>query len=511
MKVELSHDSLAKKIYQLASNEDKTLLKMRAFVESRYAHFQENHIWLTQDDINYISPYLNQIQISTEEAAFIRRSRRNNNKRLIITIAGGIFSLLVLTVITLISFSQWTVISDAKDLQEDQLNKLEAALKKRKDAEDLAARILNGEVNMDSLNLNTNNDSLLIKELVILYDTLAKEQIINEKERDIAQSARLSTLAQSVIEVEVKTNSEKKVKKTLLLELIGTSLNLNPENVQALKLLGQISDAKLEDFVTRETNEIINDAAKRIGSTGKLAEAKFSAIFSEGNEIGSARKQGQNILEYIKAEARRMKPKAKKEWKKPSKPQMLEQFKTKPIAQQENIVLPAPSYAYARARSKSKGTPSTDSLTPPGQKVPQKLENRLKDIPCELINGLSAEKWNNLNNPGNKKLISFKYDNNNTLSLKLAKGFDISVEDEISLISLTISNGYNIDFTNFIHEKEDQSLVFRIGIGEMEQLALLNNTVVQIDILTNEETFEMKLNLIYQANLKRATTCFFGQ
>ncbi len=482
---------------------------MRAFVETRHAHFQENHIWLTQDDLNYISPYLHQIQLSTEEAAFIRRSRRNNNKRLIITIAGGVFSLLILTAITVVSFSQWNVISKAKDTQEDQLNKLEAAVKKRKEAEDLAARILNGEVNMDSLNLNTNSDSLLIKELVILYDTLAKEQLVNEKERDIAQSARLSTLAQSVIDVEVKTSSEKKVKEALLLEIVGTSLNLNSENVQALKLLGQLSDAKLEDFVERETKEIVNDAAKQIGSTGKLAEAKFLAIFSEGNEIGAKQGQGENILKFIKEEAKRMQPKIKAEKKKPSKPQMLEQFRTQPITPQTSMA--APSLPPDRSPSSYSSNEVNVDAPPIAQQIPNRREQRLQDIPCELINGLSSEKWNNLSGIKSRKSLFFKYDNNNTLSLKLAKGFNIFSKDEITLVSIVMTNGETIDLTNFVCKKENRFLIIRIGIEKMEQLVLLNNTVAQIDILTDNKTFEMKLNPIYQANLKRATTCFFGQ
>ena len=76
MKIELSHDALARRIYEKASAEDKSRLRVTAFIRNRFAFYQENRSLLRTDDLSYIRPYLKTLDLSPEEEAFIKRSRR---------------------------------------------------------------------------------------------------------------------------------------------------------------------------------------------------------------------------------------------------------------------------------------------------------------------------------------------------------------------------------------------------------------------------------------------------
>ena len=65
---------LANHIYEKIEAESRINRKVETFIHERHTIFQENKILLTQEDLNYINPYLSTINISSEEAAFIEKS-----------------------------------------------------------------------------------------------------------------------------------------------------------------------------------------------------------------------------------------------------------------------------------------------------------------------------------------------------------------------------------------------------------------------------------------------------
>lgn len=78
MKVELAHDSLAAKIYDKVSLDEKNLRKVEKFIGDRYAFYQtrksQNKALLTKDDLDYIHPYMNEVDIEEEERRFVDKS-----------------------------------------------------------------------------------------------------------------------------------------------------------------------------------------------------------------------------------------------------------------------------------------------------------------------------------------------------------------------------------------------------------------------------------------------------
>ncbi|MEM6347598.1 MAG: hypothetical protein AAF927_27170 [Bacteroidota bacterium] len=91
--VELSHDSLAAKIYDKVSVEDKTLRRVEKFIADRYLFYQNRDVLLTKDDVDYINPYLSKVDISPDQREFIRKSiaALTRRRRLLLTLATAVF------------------------------------------------------------------------------------------------------------------------------------------------------------------------------------------------------------------------------------------------------------------------------------------------------------------------------------------------------------------------------------------------------------------------------------
>ncbi|MEL7341414.1 MAG: hypothetical protein AAGM67_13115, partial [Bacteroidota bacterium] len=91
--VELAHDSLAAKIYDKVSIEEKTLRRVEKFVADRYAFYQSRDVLLTKDDVDYINPYLSKLDLSREEHQFIRKSiaALTRRRRILIGLVSAIF------------------------------------------------------------------------------------------------------------------------------------------------------------------------------------------------------------------------------------------------------------------------------------------------------------------------------------------------------------------------------------------------------------------------------------
>ncbi len=107
MKVEITHDILARKIYDRIGAEDKMRLKIKEFIYDRYTYFQEANVLLTSKDLNYISPYLEKISIEEEQEAFIKKSQQEAQKRERRRRLSVLSAITVLTLISILSFIFW--------------------------------------------------------------------------------------------------------------------------------------------------------------------------------------------------------------------------------------------------------------------------------------------------------------------------------------------------------------------------------------------------------------------
>lgn len=81
MRIELYHDILAQKVFEKASAEEKARLKIERFVRERHGYFRENRELLTKKELDYITPYLDKLELEPEYLDFIAASRKDAKRR----------------------------------------------------------------------------------------------------------------------------------------------------------------------------------------------------------------------------------------------------------------------------------------------------------------------------------------------------------------------------------------------------------------------------------------------
>ncbi|MDW3650442.1 MAG: hypothetical protein R8P61_25435 [Bacteroidia bacterium] len=120
MKFEIIHDTIAKQVFEKASIEARTRRKVEKFIRERFEAHQLRGAKLTQDDLDYIQPYLTQVNISEEESAFLEKNRKSladARTRIRVIVAGVIIFLLGSTAFSLV---QWKDAIEQKEFANTQ-------------------------------------------------------------------------------------------------------------------------------------------------------------------------------------------------------------------------------------------------------------------------------------------------------------------------------------------------------------------------------------------------------
>ena len=109
-KYELRHDSLAQKIFEKITNQEKELLDVKQFLSYSLNEFRKRGTLLTDEDIGYIAFYERNLEVDQETKAFIDLSKKNSTKRLREkkrrTIIGAVILLLLVTSVFGFFYSQ---------------------------------------------------------------------------------------------------------------------------------------------------------------------------------------------------------------------------------------------------------------------------------------------------------------------------------------------------------------------------------------------------------------------
>ncbi|MFT5645465.1 MAG: hypothetical protein ACI976_000135 [Aureispira sp.] len=295
MKIELSHDLLAKKIYDKASTEDKMRMKISNFIRGRFVYFKENKVLLSKENLDYIAPYLEKLTLEPAELIFIERSKRA--LWLKFAVAGGIIvAIILLMVYSMNKREQRKIESQAfmtRQLLEYQ--RVETEAEQLSNALFTTREGLNAtkkELRLALLQLQQKNDTLLHDYAVYkVSQSHDNEQLI--KELHVAQSARMSELAAPI----VYTNRK------YAFQLATQAWYLNPENQQAMKIIYQTVNATLEKpFSKEKTRNFIKRKEKK---WGKLSAKKMEAILNPENTVvvsDEKRKTAEEIKKVTKVD-----------------------------------------------------------------------------------------------------------------------------------------------------------------------------------------------------------------
>jgi WD40 repeat protein len=105
---EIAHDSLARRIDDKRSVEEKTLLKVEKLVKDRFAAYEDTAAFLTKEELNYIEPYEKKLKskLDSKELNFIAKSRKKASKRRTIIGLGMVVLGLIIS-LAVFAFWQW--------------------------------------------------------------------------------------------------------------------------------------------------------------------------------------------------------------------------------------------------------------------------------------------------------------------------------------------------------------------------------------------------------------------
>lgn len=291
MKIELSHDLLAKKIHEKASDEDKMLLRIRKFIQDRFAYFNESNALLSFNDISYIRPYMDKLSLEPHEIRFIRRSK----ERLWLITGSVVFA--ILGVIGFIFYLMHQ--NHKRDLQNKERLERQVELHEqtRRHAEKLSAALIASREGLDAtkeelhlalLALQERNDTLVNSYATykVTHDHSVEKL---EKNLKIAQSAKLSELAASA------SSSNK----AYSFRLASKAWQLNPQNKQAINTLYKVADRSGSKTYSKQRCYTI--IKKYTPKWGKLSDKELEAIFNPQNSVTAEDDVVQRVQQTIEA------------------------------------------------------------------------------------------------------------------------------------------------------------------------------------------------------------------
>jgi uncharacterized membrane protein len=220
VKLEIAHDSLAKHIYEKASAEDKLRKKIADFISTRYNFYLDNNkSLLKSDDLHYIEPHLDDIELGEKEAAFVRKSQQLEKRRQRSVIAGTIALVLLLSALT--GWALWS-----RQLAKNHEYDLTLAQK------DL----------MDKQRENHN----------LIHELKAKNDQLEEKDKENQRLAD-SLAAKSGLTVNIDSLSDDQ-KKAMIITLVGNRKTLEAEKEELQEMY--------ESIIKREVNKIEKEKEK---------------------------------------------------------------------------------------------------------------------------------------------------------------------------------------------------------------------------------------------------------
>lgn len=274
MKIELAHDLLARRIYDKSSAEDKTRLKINNFIKQRFQFYEssQRRILLKRTDLNYIEPYLSQLVLTDEEQKFIDRSKKVIKRRIAITIA-----FIIVTIIGLFVYSQlmrkWK--NDAMEAEEK-------------------AKVIGGK--LEAANNNLKRAVQQNEEITAFVDTVSDRLGISRGSDRSVIIAAVNKHLHAMEEVD-------SVNKAMMSKLARKEADLKKADLQYTQHIRQIVElTKQNDKLTAE-NKTLRDKLSNNTNTTTLTSSKVTEANTLAGHALSALRKGDKNLAFQLASA----------------------------------------------------------------------------------------------------------------------------------------------------------------------------------------------------------------
>lgn len=144
---EFSHDSLAQKVFDRLSIQEKSLLEVKLFIEQEFTNYKARNVLLSKEDLDYINPYLNDLNLSKKQKQLIDKSKRELSKKKKRLVATAISIIVILSILSAYSYIQKIEAEEAEkvalDAKKQALEAVDALeLKETQRLEEVAKNIM---------------------------------------------------------------------------------------------------------------------------------------------------------------------------------------------------------------------------------------------------------------------------------------------------------------------------------------------------------------------------------
>lgn len=226
MKIEISHDTLARTVYEKASAEDRMRLRVLNLIKTKHQLFQENQTYLNGDELKSIAQFEQQLDLTTDERSFLNRSKLLAQKQMFFI---GAIVLVIIAILVAFLMYYRTNNSKIQDINshlatsKDSLRsvninlgiKLEELRVKDSIHKSLTERIGDDEQIIKMTNQELQN---ALNELKVLNEKLADSKRAVEQERDGLKSDKRLLTEQLIEQEKIKLENKKIQKKLSIVE-----------------------------------------------------------------------------------------------------------------------------------------------------------------------------------------------------------------------------------------------------------------------------------------------------
>ena len=132
---EFSHDSLAKRVFDRLSIKEKSLLEIKQFLNQEYSNYKTRNVLLSKEDLDYVNPYLDDLEIEEEKRVLIDKSKKELNRKKRTSFIVTTVVIVLLSFLSVYSLIQSRISNQARQDTEQALKDLTTKEKEKEKAE----------------------------------------------------------------------------------------------------------------------------------------------------------------------------------------------------------------------------------------------------------------------------------------------------------------------------------------------------------------------------------------